>query len=457
MVKWIASAIVALLATLAAGALEIPEALQVMYADERQQHPGTYEITPKFKFPERNGLIQIDVLVSCKTEEGRWIFRNRLDRIFLKDGKMIAVNRPETAGDFWSAVLEAEKFLYVDSDDQGKKLSFFELDGVPCPPPAGSGYQAEMRIPGRYLFPVPGGHPLPGISLETAEKFRILPAEEEAAWLRKRLYTLPPSAEALALLKRLDAIGEFSYPLNAEMREEWRQLLLEKRWGVAPRRLLQNLLFQNNFLAHEEFAAELLADPVLGARTAEVFVERNRTAFESLILRWSRQSDKQETALCYSHFLNGNKEYRNRMLSRFKTPSREQLPFLIPLYLSNKDEKGSNEIRELLNKTPFKGNFRLLRLTAEWILTIAPTDYVPEIKAFLHRERNNPEFKRSVLYPLLLATLCQANDPEGTAETIAYLEALNDPAQIENARRIWGKGMIGTVTIERIIRMLKKN
>ena len=62
MVKWIASAIVALLATLATGALEIPEALQVMYADERQQHPGTYEITPKFKFPERNGLIQIDVL-----------------------------------------------------------------------------------------------------------------------------------------------------------------------------------------------------------------------------------------------------------------------------------------------------------------------------------------------------------------------------------------------------------
>ena len=456
MMKWMPSAIAVILAAAAANALEIPAEVRLLYADERRQNPGSYEVVPKFEFPERNGLVRVDVLVSRKTEDGRWVFRNRLDRIFLKDGKIDAVRRPGAPGDFWSAALAAEKFLYADSDDQGKKLSFSELDGTPCAPPAGNGSQAEMRTPGRYLFPVPGGRPLSGISPETVEKFRSLPAREEAAWLRERLRTLPPPAEAVSLLKRLDAVGEFSYPLTAGEREGWRKLLLEERLGVMPRRLLQQQLFQANFLPHEEFAAELLADPLLGSRTAEAFVERNRPAFETLLLRWSSQPDKQETALRYSNYLNSNKEYRNRMLSRFKTPTREQLPFLVPLYLRNAETEGSNEIRELLNRTPFQGNFRLLRLTAEWILAIAPADYVPEIKAFLHRERNASDLKRSVLYPLLLASLCKANDPEGTTEAIVYLKSLKDPAQIENAKRIWGKGMTGPVTIERIVRELQK-
>lgn len=434
----------------------IPAEVAQLYTQERQQKPGDYVITPKFEFPERNGLIRVDVLVSRKTEDGRWVFRNRLDRLFLKNGKIDAVRRPGAPGDFWSAALAAEKFLYADSAEQGKKLSFSELDGTPCAPPAGNGYQAETRTPGRYLFPVPGGHPLSGISPETVEQFRTLPAGEEAAWLRNRLTEQLTSAERFSLLKRLDAIGAFSYPLNAKEREVWRKLLLDERFGTAPRRLLQTLLFQANFLPHEEFAAELLADPLLGNRTAEVFAERNRPAFEALLLSWSSQPDKQETALRYSNYLNGNKEYRNRMLSRFKTPTREQLPFLVPLYLRNAESEGSNEIRELLNSTPFQGNFRLLRLTAEWILDIAPAAYVPEIKAFLYRERNNPDLKRSVLYPLLLASLCKAKDPEGTAEAIAYLKALKDPAQIENAKRIWGKGMTGPVTLDRIIRELQK-
>lgn len=456
MMKWMPSAIAVILAAAAANALEIPAEVRLLYADERRQNPGIYEVVPKFEFPERNGLVRVDVLVSRKTEDGRWVFRNRLDRIFLKDGKIDAVRRPGAPGDFWSAALAAEKFLYADSDDQGKKLSFSELDGTPCAPPAGNGSQAEMRTPGRYLFPVPGGRPLSGISPETVEKFCRLPAREEAAWLRERLRTLPPPAEAVSLLKRLDAVGEFSYPLTAGEREGWRKLLLEERLGVMLRRLLQQQLFQANFLPHEEFAAELLADPLLGSRTAEAFAERNRPAFETLLLRWSSQPDKQETALRYSNYLNSNKEYRNRMLSRFKAPAREQLLFLVPLYLRDAESEGSKEIRELLNNTPFQGNFRLLRLTAEWILAIAPAAYAPEIKAFLHRERNNPDLKRSVLYPLLLASLCKANDPEGAAEAIAYLKSLKDPAQIENAKRIWGKGMTGPVTLDRIIRELQK-
>ena len=351
MMKWMPSAIAAILAAAAANALEIPAEVRLLYADERRQNPGIYEVVPNFEFPERNGLVRIDVLVSRKTEDGRWFFRNRLDRIFLKDGKIDAVRRPGAPGDFWSAALAAEKFLYADSGEQGKKLSFSELDGTPCAPPAGNGSQAEMRTPGRYLFPVPGGRPLSGISPETVEKFRRLSAREEAAWLRERLRTLPPPAEAVSLLKRLDAVGEFSYPLTAGEREGWRKLLLEERLGVMPRRLLQQQLFQANFLPHEEFAAELLADPLLGSR---------------------------------------------------------------------------------------------------------PAAYAPEIKALLRRERNNPDLKRSVLYPLLLASLCKANDPEGAAEAIAYLKSLKDPAQIENAKRIWGKGMTGPVTLDRIIRELQK-
>ncbi|WP_288612013.1 hypothetical protein, partial [uncultured Victivallis sp.] len=156
MMKWMPSAIAVILAAAAANALEIPAEVRLLYADERRQNPGIYEVVPKFEFPERNGLIRVDVLVSSKTEDGRWFFRNRLDRIFLKDGKIDAVRRPGAPGDFWSAALAAEKFLYADSDDQGKKLSFSELDGTPCAPPAGNGSQAEMRTPGRYLFPVPG-------------------------------------------------------------------------------------------------------------------------------------------------------------------------------------------------------------------------------------------------------------------------------------------------------------
>ena len=434
----------------------IPAEVAQLYTQERQQEPGNYVITPKFEFPERNGLVRVDVLVSRKTEDGRWVFRNRLDRIFLKDGKIDAVRRPGAPGDFWSAALAAEKFLYADSADQGKKLSFSEPDGTPCPPPEGSGCQAEMRAPGRYLFPVPGGRPLSGISPETVAEFRSLPAGEEAAWLRERLRTLPPPAEAVSLLKRLDAIGEFSYPLTAGEREEWRKLLLEERFGAAPRRLLQQQLFRANFLPHEEFAAELLADPLLGSGTAEAFAERNRPAFEALILRWSSQPGKQETALRYSEYMADNTDYRNRMLAAFREPAPEQLSHLIPLYAGKPAADGSPELKKLLRETPYSGNFRLFCRVAEWCLKTRPAAYAPEIKALLHRERNNPDLKRSVLYPLLLASLCKANDPEGTAETIAYLKSLKAPAQIENAKRIWGKGMTGPVTIERIIEGLQK-
>lgn len=456
MMKWMYSVTVVVLLVVAAGAFELPVEVRLLYSKEQQQNPGVYEIVPKFEFPEQNGLSRIDVLVSRKTEKGRWIFRNRLDRIFLKNGKLDTIRRSEVPNDFWSAALVAEKFLYAYYDDQEKKLSFSELDGTPCPPPKGNNWQSEMRIPGRYLFPIPGGYPLLGISMETVQEFLSLPMSEEAVWLRKRLQTFPPPIEAVSLLKRLESIGEFSYPLNAEEREKWRKLLLEKRLGVMPRRLLQLQLFQANFLPHEEFTAELLTDPLLGGKTAEFFAERNRPAFESLILKWSRQPGKRESALRYSNYLYANLEYQNQMLSCFKTPTKEQLPFLIPLYLKNAEMKNNNKIRELLNNTPYQGNFRLLCSTAEWILTISPTAYVPEIKAFLHRERNNSDLKRSVLYPLLLASLCKANDKEGIAETIVYLKALKDPAQIENAIRIWGKGMNGTVTIDRIIRKLQK-
>ena len=130
MMKWMPSAIAAILAAAAANALEIPAEVRLLYADERRQNPGIYEVVPKFEFQERNGLVRVDVLVSRKTEDGRWFFRNRLDRIFLKDGKIDAVRRPGAPGDFWSAALAAEKFLYADSGEQGKKLSFSELDGT---------------------------------------------------------------------------------------------------------------------------------------------------------------------------------------------------------------------------------------------------------------------------------------------------------------------------------------
>lgn len=103
MMKWMPSAIAAILAAAAANALEIPAEVRLLYADERRQNPGIYEVVPKFEFPERNGLVRVDVLVSRKTEDGRWVFRNRLDRIFLKDGKIDAVRRPGAPGDFWSA------------------------------------------------------------------------------------------------------------------------------------------------------------------------------------------------------------------------------------------------------------------------------------------------------------------------------------------------------------------
>ena len=111
--KWMPSAIAVILAAAAANALEIPAEVRLLYADERRQNPGIYEVVPKFEFPERNGLVRVDVLVSSKTEDGRWVFRNRLDRIFLKDGKIDAVRRPGAPGDFWSAALAAEKFLRI--------------------------------------------------------------------------------------------------------------------------------------------------------------------------------------------------------------------------------------------------------------------------------------------------------------------------------------------------------
>ena len=123
MMKWMPSAIAAILAAAAANALEIPAEVRLLYADERRQNPGIYEVVPKFEFPERNGLVRVDVLVSRKTEDGRWFFRNRLDRIFLKDGKIDAVRRPGAPGDFWSAAISRATRVAIRLPKKGRILS----------------------------------------------------------------------------------------------------------------------------------------------------------------------------------------------------------------------------------------------------------------------------------------------------------------------------------------------
>ncbi len=447
-------AVVILIAPVVMKGQTLPEAVVRLYSGERQRCGEAFELSSPIVFPERNGIVRVDVLVSCGGEGG-WRFRNRLDRIFLKEGKIEAVGRPGAPANFWDAVLIADSFLFVDVPEQGAPASFLTVDGrpvtVPFPVPAAGG---GMREPGRYLYPVPGGYPLREISMETVMEFRRLSPEAEADWLRRRLFGIPPSAEAVELLKRLGSIGEFSAPMSASRREIWRKLLLEQQLGNAPRRLLFALLSEANFLPCEAFVSELLADPLLGRETAEEFRRRNRTAFRELIIRWSGETERRKLALRYSEDLADDPLYRTRLLAAFRNPDPEDLLCLIPVYALEASNRGSQELKKVLKVTPYPGNYRLLCRTAEWILKTHPELYVAEIRGFLFRERNNPDLKRGVLYPLLLASLCRAGDAEGTAAAVTYLKALKDPGALEAAGRIWGRGMKGVVTVDRILREL---
>ena len=451
-------AITAVLSFSTISAQELPEEIRNLYSKEQKQNQGLFELTPVTYFPEQNGVKRVDILVSCQKGD-QWLFRNRFDRIFLRDGKIDAVKSLDSSNDFWSSALTAKKFVYIDSTDNGKQLLFRQPDGEPLdsaeirlPESA----RNAMRISGTYLYPVSGGYPLRGITLETIEEYRKLSAKQEILWLQNRLQNQPSSQEAVELLKRLRVIGVFSAPMKAAERETWRQLLLSKKLGNGPRRFLQNLLFLENFLPHEEFAGELLRDPVLGKSTATEFITRNRAAFVELILRWSKDPEMQIWALHYSEELADNQSYRRQMLAIFRKPTPEQIPYMIPIYARNAPESGNQELKTLLKETSYAGNYRLLCMIAQWILKTRPAAYTPDIKNFLFRERNNPDLKRGILYPLLLASLCKAHDAEGTAAAIVYLETIKTPADIENAKLIWGKGMAGTVSIDRIIQKLKQ-
>lgn len=442
-----------LVSLLAAHAKENPEIrreIDRVYAERQPQ------MTPRirFVFPLRDGLVRADVLVSQK-KAGCCFVRNRLEQLYFRDGKLETVKRPAAGGsDFWSAVLTAERVLRIESGDQGRKLRFFDAatGAEVAAPELSASCRNAMRNPGGYLLPLPETcRPLPVFPPNELEEFRNLPPEREAAWLRNRLETLPPSPEALALLERLAAIGEFLYPLPTADLERWKSLLMKEKLGVAPRRFLQTQLFEANFLPQPEFAAVLLKDPVLGEVTAERYSERNRTGFETLMLAWGDDPALRNAALAHSSRMAGNPLYRKQMLGAFPKPDPEQRLLLVPVYAEEYRGRESNELKEILATTQFSGGFRQLLVVAEWIWRTDPAPYVAEIGQLLRRERNNRDLERSVLYPLLLASLCRAGDADGIRASIAYLKKLNDPARIANAKRIWGGKMTGQVTLERII------
>ncbi len=438
---------------------EWPHAIQERYEKEQNQLQGAGEIRLQACAPAANGTRRMDLLFSCRRGE-HWVCRNRWDRLVLKDGKILSVRTPGTSADFWSAALTAEKIFYIETTGGGEHLQYFLPDGRSLPASEVSlslDTRTTMRLPGRYAYPVPGNRALRDISPETLRTFRTLSAAQEEGWLRNRLTQLPPSPEAVEILKRLQAIGTFAVSMNAENRESWRQLLLQTNWGTAPRRLLLSLLFQENFLPGEDFVGELLMDPVLGSAVAEEFECRNRTEFRTLLRRWSIAPDRRTFALRYSEVLTDDQRYREQMLAAFRNPTPEQRFHLIPIYARQSAAAGSPELKKILLETAFPGHYRLLCQTAKWILRTHPAAYTREMKIFLLRERHQPELQRSLLYPLLLAALCRARDPEGISLAVTYLKSLKDPLQIENARRIWGKDMTGTVGIARILRELERH
>lgn len=437
-------------------AVDAKENREIRREIDRHYETGQPGVSPqvRFLFPVRDGLVRADVLVSQK-KDGRYPVRNRLEQLYFRDGKLEAVKRSAIGGaDFWSAALAADRVLRIESGDQGRKLRFFDATtGAETAAPELLDFcRNAMRNPGGYLLPLPGVcRPLAVFPPNELEEFRALPPEREAEWLRRRLEALPPSPEALALLERLAAIGEFRYPLAAAERERWKSLLLNGKLGIAPRRFLQTQLFEANFLPQPEFAAELLKDPVLGEATAERYSERNRAGFETLMLAWCNDSALRNVALRYSARMAGNSLYRKQMLAAFPKPTPEQLLFLIPVYAEEFRGSESKELKSMLSSTRFAGDFRRLHLLAEWIWRTDPKPYAAEIGQLLRRERNNRDLERSVIYPLLLASLCRAGDGDGIRTSITYLERLKDPAQVENAKRIWGDGMTGQVTLERIV------
>ena len=414
------------------------------------------EMTPRvrFVFPLRDGLVRADVLVSQK-KAGCCFVRNHLEQLYFRDGKLETVKRPSAGGsDFWSAVLTAERVLRIESGDQGRKLRFFDAatGAEVAAPELSASCRNAMRNPGGYLLPQPEVcPPLPVFPPNELDEFRNLPPEREAAWLRNRLERIPSSPEALALLNRLAAIGEFHYPLPAADRDRWKALLVNRKLGVAPRRFLQSQLFEANFLPQPEFAAELLKDPVLGEETANLYFTRNRAGFETLMLAWGDDPALRNAALLHSSHMAGNQLYRKQMLAAFPKPDPEQRLLLVPVYAEEYRGRESKELKEMLAATQFSGGFRLLCQAAEWILRTDPTPYATEIGLLLRRERNNPDLERSVLYPLLLASLCRTGDRDGIRASVVYLKKLDDPVRIANAKRIWGEKMTGQVTLERII------
>ena len=438
-------------------ASEIPDAIQKFYAEEKLRHPGNYDIDIKFTSNKKNGENWVYILTSCR-QGARWRCRNRLDCFVVKGNRILKVRKKEKSHDFWSAAVTASDFLFIDASEKGQKLTISACSGKKIDPQNDKTFlwaQAYMRESGRYLLPLPDGIPLKGISKETVEQFRQLSAKEEVTWLIERLKALPPPAEALNLLRRIDAIGEFSVPMKVARRQIFQKMLLNEKLGNAPRHLLFSLLFKANFISHEDFVIHLLADPLLGKRTFEKLISDNREEFRQLILQWSSDPEKKLVALRYSEELADEPSYCAQMLAAFPEPVREQLFFLIPVYAKEISKQGDLKIKKILKESSYAGNYQLLCQIAKWILKTEPAIYVPEIKSFLFRERNNPNLKRGILYPLLLASLCKAKDSDGITSAINYLGELKDHAEIENAKRIWGQDMAGTITIDRIISSLE--
>lgn len=426
--------------------------------------PVTYDYIFVHPIGEQEQLL--DIAVSTKNQEGNYNIRNHPVTFHLKNNRVTEIkNLQQTPRDFWSALLCADDLLIINSSDRGKTITLSFLSN-------GLQYHQNsvvptwvlyrIRQPGKYLLPVKkekksfvevigSNYSLPSlISLKQLQFFRqLLPAREEA-WLFQALQDSTDTQTTQSIIERFIAIGHFHYSMTSYNRKKWFSILKNARLNNYSKRLLLEKILENNYIASDPFIDWGLMQQSLAEITGRICQHKDRRLFEIKMQKWAQDDSKWRYALWQSHRLSQLTVQEN-LLRHFKDAPPQDLIYFIPLLCQRDKDEGAEIVKKLFRNEYPDSSILLIKVAAEWVYKTNPQPYVQEMKFFLHKNSQSDYLKRSIVYPTMLASLCKAKDKDGYRMSVEYLAQLEEPVQVENAKRIFVPKHNGSVTIEKII------
>ncbi|MBN2642266.1 MAG: hypothetical protein JXR78_11470 [Victivallales bacterium] len=355
------------------------------------------------------------------------------------------LNSPAQKRTFLYAIRKPARLAVLESANFGQQIKFIGLaDGgkIPADTEVPGWLIINTRGAGKYLVPVSeikgkwlvwGSMYSPvkfnDVELETIlialdELGKIKPDDEVTA-LRKSLLETDSDSLRLAIFDYLSKGGEFDKVISRSDAAYWTMIYFNKSSSDFLKQKIMLEMAKNNFMPDSPIFVESLKNRRLAPAAGEIYVEKDRRFFRSLMLKWIESPELREVALWNSALMVNDPEFVTKALKHYKRNS-DLTEELVPLLCVSDKNNHKAFISELLkDKNPSRLALQLK--AAETIVKTNNVNYVAEMQEFIKNHEKHAVIKDSYMYFCVLAYLCRNDDALAIRSALTRVAGISRP------------------------------